>query len=133
MPRRHKAGYKPVAEMNLTPLMDLTFILLITFIITFPLIENGIPIKLPQGKSKPIDASQTSVSVTIDKEGRFYIGDLIVTIDELRAELQKRKEAEPELRVIIRGDVSALYGSVAEVAKLLSSLGIKNTSLALQE
>ncbi|MBQ2282229.1 MAG: biopolymer transporter ExbD [Kiritimatiellae bacterium] len=133
MPRRQRRGCKPQAEMNLTPLMDLTFILLITFIITFPLIENGIPIKLPQGKSKPIDASQTSVSVTIDKEGRFYIGDLTVTIDELRDELQKRKEADADLRVIIRGDVSALYGSVAEVAKLLSALGIKNTSLALQE
>lgn len=133
MPRRHKVGYKPVAEMNLTPLMDLTFILLITFIITFPLIENGIPIKLPQGKSKPLDASQTSVAVSVDKDGRFYVGDLTVTLEELRDELKRRKEEAPELRVIIRGDVAAQYGAVAEVAKLLSALGIKNTSLALQE
>jgi biopolymer transport protein TolR len=133
MPRRHKVGYKPVAEMNLTPLMDLTFILLITFIITFPLIENGIPIKLPQGKSKPLDASQKSATVTVDKEGRYYVGDLTVTLDELRGELEKRKVENPELRVIIRGDVEANYGAVAEVAKLLSALGIKNTSLAFQE
>lgn len=133
MPRRHKAGYKPVAEMNLTPLMDLTFILLITFIITFPLIENGIPIKLPQGKSKPIDVSQKSVSITVDKEGRYFIGDEIVSIDELRANLQNQKAESPDLRVIIRGDVKAEYGSIAEIAKLLSKMGIKNTSLALQE
>ncbi len=133
MPRRHKAGYKPVAEMNLTPLMDLTFILLITFIITFPLIENGIPIKLPQGKSKPIDVSQKSVSITVDKEGRYFIGDEIVSIDELRANLQNQKAESPDLRVIIRGDVKAEYGSIAEIAKLLSEMGIKNTSLALQE
>jgi biopolymer transport protein TolR len=133
MPRRHKVGYKPVAEMNLTPLMDLTFILLITFIITFPLIENGIPIKLPQGKSKPLDASQKSATVTVDKEGRYYVGDLTVTLDELRGELEKRKVENPELRVIIRGDVETNYGAVAEVAKLLSALGIKNTSLAFQE
>lgn len=133
MLRRHRSGIKPVAEMNLTPMMDLTFILLITFIITFPLIENGIPIKLPQGKSKPIDVSQTTAAVTIDKEGRYYIGDLTVTLDELRSELVQKKEANPELRVVIRGDVAAQYGAVAEVAKLLSALGIKNTSLALQE
>ncbi len=133
MLRRHRSGIKPVAEMNLTPMMDLTFILLITFIITFPLIENGIPIKLPQGKSKPIDVSQTTATVTIDKEGRYYIGDLTVTLDELRSELVQKKEANPELRVVIRGDVAAQYGAVAEVAKLLSALGIKNTSLALQE
>lgn len=133
MPRRHKAGYKPQAEMNLTPLMDLTFILLITFIITFPLIENGIPIKLPQGKTKPVDASEASTAVTVDKDGRYYVGDLTVTLDELRSELEKRKASNPEIRVIIRGDVSAQYGAVAEVAKLLSSLGIKNTSLSFQE
>lgn len=133
MPRRHKAGYKPQAEMNLTPLMDLTFILLITFIITFPLIENGIPIKLPQGKTKPVDASEASTAVTVDKDGRFYVGDLTVTLDELRSELEKRKASNPEIRVIIRGDVAAQYGAVAEVAKLLSSLGIKNTSLSFQE
>lgn len=133
MPRRHKAGYKPQAEMNLTPLMDLTFILLITFIITFPLIENGIPIKLPQGKTKPVDASEASTAVTVDKEGRYYVGDLTVTLDELRSELEKRKTSNPEIRVIIRGDVAAQYGAVAEVAKLLSSLGIKNTSLSFQE
>lgn len=133
MPRRHKAGYKPQAEMNLTPLMDLTFILLITFIITFPLIENGIPIKLPQGKTKPVDASEASTAVTVDKDGRYYVGDLTVTLDELRLELEKRKASNPEIRVIIRGDVAAQYGAVAEVAKLLSSLGIKNTSLSFQE
>ncbi|MBO7299747.1 MAG: biopolymer transporter ExbD [Kiritimatiellae bacterium] len=133
MPRRQKAMKKPIAEMNLTPLMDLTFILLITFIITFPLIENGIPIKLPQGNVKPLDTTQTSVSVSVDKDGRFYVGDLTVTLDELREELRKRKEESADLRVIIRGDVAAQYGAVAEVAKLLSSLGIKNTSLALQE
>ncbi|MBQ8571449.1 MAG: biopolymer transporter ExbD [Kiritimatiellae bacterium] len=133
MPRRHKAGYKPQAEMNLTPLMDLTFILLITFIITFPLIENGIPIKLPQGKTKPVDASEASTAVTVDKDGRYYVGDLTVTLDELRSELEKRKASNPEIRVIIRGDVAAQYGAVAEVAKLLSSLGIKNTSLSFQE
>jgi biopolymer transport protein ExbD len=133
MPRRHKAGYKPQAEMNLTPLMDLTFILLITFIITFPLIENGIPIKLPQGKTKPVDASEASTAVTVDKDGRYYVGDLTVTLDELRSELEKRKASNPEIRVIIRGDVAAQYGAVAEVAKLLSYLGIKNTSLSFQE
>lgn len=133
MPRRHKVGYKPVAEMNLTPLMDLTFILLITFIITFPLIENGIPIKLPQGKTKPVDASETSVAVTIDKDGRYYVGDLFVSIDELKVEIEQRKAENQDLRVIIRGDVAAQYGAVAEVAKLLSSLGIKNTSLSFQE
>lgn len=133
MPRRHKVGFKPQAEMNLTPLMDLTFILLITFIITFPLIENGIPIKLPQGKTKPVDASEASVAVTVDKDGRYYVGDLTVTLDELRSELENRKATNPELRVIIRGDVAAQYGAVAEVAKLLSSLGIKNTSLSFQE
>ena len=76
--------------MNLTAMSDLTFLLLITFIITFPMIEQGIPVKLPKGKSRQMDAQKKTSSVTVDEEGRVYLGDALVDYDGLARELAAR-------------------------------------------
>ena len=73
MSRRHRSVLPQKADMNLTAMSDLTFLLLITFIITFPMIEQGIPVKLPKGKSRQMDAQKKTSSVTVDDEGRLFI------------------------------------------------------------
>ena len=95
MPRQ--SSIKPlqeISEINMTPLIDLTFILLITFIITMPLIEQGIPIKLPQGKAQEVNENETR-SITLDVEGRLYLDRVPVTLDELRQEMQVIGAAMP--------------------------------------
>ena len=77
-----QTSLKAISEINLTPLMDLTFILLITFIITFPLIEQGIAVNLPKGKAKEL-TDEEARTVTVDAEGAIYLDNSPITLDEL--------------------------------------------------
>lgn len=133
MPRRHRSTLPNKADMNLTAMSDLTFLLLITFIITFPMIEQGIPVKLPKGKSRQMDAQKKTSSVTIDEEGRIYLGDKLVDFDQLARELEARVAEEPELKLVVRGDVEARFGGVAEVMRIAERAGVRAMAVATKD
>ena len=123
---------KQISEINLTPLMDLTFILLITFIITFPLIEQGIPVELPQAKAEPLVSDQAQ-SITITREGALFLDDVAVTEDELRAQMQALGGAAAETTVMVRADERVQYAAVVKVLKILHGTGIKRMALVTKE
>ena len=120
-------------DMNLTAMSDLTFLLLITFIITFPMIEQGIPVKLPKGKSRQMDAQKKTSSVTVDDEGRIYLGDRLVDFGELARELEARVAEEPELKLVVRGDVETKFGGVAEVMRIAERAGVRAMAVATKD
>ena len=130
MSRRHPHSFRPMIDMNLTSMSDLTFLLLITFIITFPMIEQGIPVKLPKGESEAVDPQANTSVVSVDSEGRVFLGGDPLDMAELEAALRARVADDPEVRLAIRGDDKADYGRVAEVARLAHSLGVKSMTLA---
>ena len=119
-----------ISEINMTPLIDLTFLLLITFIITFPLIEQGLPVALPKGKSKPLETNDKPAVVTVDSQGRIYLGQTIVTLDDLNGRLRAMLGANDKLQLIIRGDKQVSYGTIVDVAQLATDLGIGRMALA---
>ena len=133
MIRRHRSSLPQKADMNLTAMSDLTFLLLITFIITFPMIEQGIPIKLPKGKSRQMDAQKKTSSVTVDDEGRIYLGDKLVDFGELARELEARVAEEPELKLVVRGDVETKFGGVAEVMRIAERAGVRSMAVATKD
>ncbi len=109
---------KQISEINLTPLMDLTFILLITFIVTFPLIEQGVPVDLPQGKANKLQPEE-SRSITIDKSGNLFLDDRPITHEELQSRLHKIALVEPNVVIMVRADEAIAYGEVVRVVKAL--------------
>ena len=111
-------------DMNLTAMSDLTFLLLITFIITFPMIEQGLPVKLPDGKTQEIDAEEKASTVTIDREGRISLGETATTIDGLAQQLSARLVANPSLTLVVRADEEAKHGDVMAVKLLARKLGV---------
>ncbi len=119
--------------MNLTAMSDLTFLLLITFIITFPMIEQGIPVKLPKGKPRQMDAQKKTSPVTVDDEGRVYLGDRIVDYDGLARELEARVAENPELKLVVRGDVETKFGGVAEVMRIAERAGVRSMAVATKD
>ena len=119
--------------MNLTSMMDLTFLLLITFIITFPLIEQGFDVSLPKGKAPPLEADQKPAVVTIDKEGRIFLGQDLISTEALAGQLKTLLADNAELKLIIRGDTDVNYGKVVDIARSANELGIKKLALATQE
>ena len=122
---------KEISEINMTPLMDLTFILLITFIITFPMIEQGIPVNLPKGSAADLD-NPDSQNITIDAQGVLFLDDETVSLEALTGEMQRTGELAPDTTVYVRADQSIDYGRVAEVMKILYDAKITRMALVTQ-
>lgn len=129
--RTSLSSLKEISEINLTPLMDLTFILLITFIITFPLIEQGIPVNLPRGKAADLDDIQAR-TISMDKEGLLYLDDLQITAEALASEMMALGEGDPETTVMVRADQSLAYGRLVEVLRMLHDAKIARMALITQ-
>ncbi len=120
-----------IGEINLTPLMDLTFILLITFIITFPLLESGMPVNLPTARGKPLE-EQDTIAVTVDADGRWFVDHREVTPEQFASEVRFWKESRPDAVVLLRGDQGLLYGNLMGVMQALQENGVRRISLVTQ-
>jgi biopolymer transport protein ExbD len=117
-----------MSEVNMTPLIDLTFLLLITFIITMPLVEQGIPINLPKGKTQNIDQSE-SRSISVDVEGAVYLDRVPVTMEALAEEMKIISSAAPDTAVMVRADEKLHYGKVIEILRILNDAQITRMAL----
>jgi len=128
--RRGKAAARQEARINMESLIDLTFLLLVTFMITMPQLEQGVSVLLPQAKADKLpDKKQDPCSVTIDAEGTIYVGKQKVTIEELKERLTALKKENPETAVLVRGDERQEYGRVMEVVKTIYACKIHRMSL----
>ena len=119
---------RQISEINMTPLLDLTFLLLITFIITVPLIEQGIQIRLPKGKASALEQPNTC-SITVDDQGTLFLDNIPITEDVLAAELQAKVLADPDVTILVRADERLAYGKVVTVLRTLHDVGISRMAL----
>ena len=122
---------RTINEINLTPMMDLTFILLITFIITFPLIEQGVPVNLPTGEGDSIDATE-ALMITVDKEGGLHLDEEQLERTEFARRLKLEGRANPDLTVLVRADEDIRYGKVVDVIQILRAANISKMALVNQ-
>ena len=126
-----RTSIKPLQELNeinMTPLIDLTFLLLITFIITMPMVEQGIPVNLPKGKAKELDQSETR-SITIDGTGGLFLDQAVITLEQLGVEMKALAANDPDTTVLVRADDKLAYGRVVEVMRILSEAQITRMAL----
>jgi len=122
---------KQISEINLTPLMDLTFILLITFIITFPLIEQGIPVNLPKAKANEVVAPEAR-TITLSYKGDLFLDDIPVSMEQLRERMNELALSDPEVSILIRADERIQYGSVVKVLKVMHDANIVKMALVTE-
>ncbi len=120
-----------ISDINMTPLMDLTFILLITFIITFPLIEQGIAINLPKGKAADMMESETR-SISLNLERQLYLDDVPVSKEELKAAMADIGANEPNTTIYVRADQTLPYGEVVEIMRVLHGANITRMALVTE-
>jgi len=116
------------SEINMTPLLDLTFLLLITFMITFPLIEQGIQIRLPKGKTSEIEQPHT-YSITLNEEGELFFDNVPTGQDELAALLKAKAEIDPDVTILVRADERIDYGKVVAILRLMHDADITRMAL----
>lgn len=129
MARRTAQGRnRIISELNMTSLIDLTFLLLISFVITFPLTEQGIPVRLPKGKTTELDQART-YSITINRDAELFFDDVAITEEVLTAELQVKVAENPDITILVRADESLAYGKVVTVLRLVHDANITRMAL----
>jgi biopolymer transport protein TolR len=123
--RRHQA----MSEINVTPFVDVMLVLLIVFMVTAPLLTVGVPLELPETKSKTVQGNDEPLIISVDAEGRVYIEDLEVGLDNLVPKLQAVVGAKAEQRIFVRGDKDVNYGRVLQVMGEIHDAGFTKVAM----
>lgn len=120
---------KPYDDINVTPMLDLAYVLLVIFIIMTTASVQGIKVDLPKASNTPSLAKPKTKAVTIRNDGQVFLDAYPVTMAELENRLQGLKAADPQLPVVVKGDAAVQYGKVIEVLDLLGRLDITQLGL----
>lgn len=132
--RRRYRGDKPKAQVDMTSLIDLTFLLLVTFIVTLPALEQGVSIMLPQAKTDQLPTKDNKANtVTIDALNRVFLNNKPITLEELEITLAAMQSEDPDVPVLVRGDERLEYGQVMRVVKILHKCKIRKMALVTVE
>jgi biopolymer transport protein TolR len=126
---------KPVmAEINVTPMVDVMLVLLIIFMVSAPLLTVGVPLDLPQTQAKSLEQDKTPLQLSVDTKGRVFINDTEVAMSELIPKLKAITDARGGMdeRIYMRADKKADYGTVAKVMGQLSGAGFKRLALVTE-
>lgn len=127
-----RGRYRPMAEINVTPLVDVMLVLLVVFMVTAPLLTVGVPVDLPQTQAPPINEPKEPTTITVNKEGAVYVQETVVPIDGLVDKLQAITGNNPEAVLYVRGDKEINYGRVLEVMSLVTAAGFHKVSLVAE-
>ena len=121
---------QPMAEINVTPLVDVMLVLLIIFMVTAPLLVAGVPVDLPDARAQSLPQDNTPIQISLNAAGELYVDKLAVTPAALPAKLAALRQARSdEARVYVRADRGLDYGRVMEVVSEVNSAGFKKVAL----
>lgn len=125
-----KRRKKLMSEINVVPYIDVMLVLLVIFMITAPLLSQGVKVDLPKAAAQPVDSQdRETLVVTVDREGRYFLDDRRIAPDELRRKVAAILRARPQTPVLIRGDRQSNYGEVVKAMTLLQSAGAPSVGL----
>mgnify|MGYP003439274251 FL=1 len=120
------------ADINVTSLVDVAFVLLIIFMIAAPLMTGGVDVQLPQAEARPLPSKEGMV-VSVDREGRIFIDQTRVTYNDFRVTFRALVESRKPSGVFLRADKRVPYGDVVRVLAVIRSSGIKDVGLVAEE
>ncbi|MBQ9731480.1 MAG: biopolymer transporter ExbD [Alphaproteobacteria bacterium] len=127
--RRQSKRYQRNADINITNLMDVMMVLLVVFMVAAPLMTSGIALDLPKVGGKAMEGEETSINISVDKDGYYYIGETEIPADKVVEKLNAMREANSELTVTISGDTGAEYGRVIGLMAILKEAGFEKVGL----
>ncbi|SHE91774.1 Cell division and transport-associated protein TolR (TC 2.C.1.2.1) [Modicisalibacter ilicicola DSM 19980] len=128
-------GRKPMGEINVVPFIDVMLVLLVIFMITAPMLTQGVQVDLPRVTSEPIESMEDRepITVTIDEQGRYYIslGDELspVPLDDISNKVIAVLERRPDTPVLVKGHRNVPYGQVVTLMSTLQTAGVPNVGL----
>ncbi|MEK4034869.1 biopolymer transporter ExbD [Methylocystis sp. IM3] len=131
--RRGVPRYGAMAEINMTPFIDVMLVLLIIFMVAAPLLATGVAVDLPQTKAGQLNIDQKPVSIAIDDKGQIFLMDQPVEAEQLLDRLKDTVKQGFDERIYVRGSKAVNYGRVAEVMSLVTTAGYKKVALVTEQ
>jgi biopolymer transport protein TolR len=130
--RRGVPRYGAMADINMTPFIDVMLVLLIIFMVAAPLLSTGVAVDLPQTKAVALNVDQKPVSIALNDQGQLYLMDTPISVDDLIPKLQALPGANTDERIYVRAAKSIAYGKVAEIMAAVTTAGYKKVALVTE-
>jgi biopolymer transport protein TolR len=128
-----RGRYRPLSEINVTPLVDVMLVLLIIFMVTAPLMTSGVSVDLPKTDAKPINTDSQPLTVSLNAQGKIFLQDQEVQLPELVTKLQAIAQNNAERRIFVRGDKDLPYGRIMEVMGTITQGGFTKVALLAEQ
>ena len=128
-----RGRYRPLAEINVTPMVDVMLVLLIIFMVTAPLMTSGVSVDLPKTNAQPLNSDSEPLTVTIKADGSVFLQEQAVDIGDLVGKLQAISQNNPERRIFVRGDKDLAYGRIMEVMGTITQGGFTKVALLAEQ
>lgn len=132
-----RSRYRPMAEINVTPLVDVMLVLLIIFMVAAPLMTVGVPVDLPKTTAQPLNQETEPLTITVNPEGKIFLQETEVPLDglvpRLQAIMREQAQGAPERRIFVRGDRAISYGRVMEVMGTIAGAGFTRVALLAEQ
>jgi biopolymer transport protein TolR len=126
-----------MAEINVTPLVDVMLVLLIIFMVAAPLMTVGVPVDLPKTTAQPLNQESEPLTITVNTEGKIFLQETEVPLDglvpRLQAIMSEQPQGAPERRIFVRGDKAISYGRVMEVMGTIAGAGFTRVALLAEQ
>src|SRR5215471_5388016 len=121
---------KPYDDINITPMLDLAYVLLVIFIIMTTASVQGVKVNLPKASAAPSLAKPQTKAISVSNDGKIFLDTIPVTLPELRERLMQQKALTPDFPVVVKGDSQTQYQNIMDVLDLLGQLSITQVGLA---
>src|SRR6201991_2433578 len=131
--RGGRGRYRPLAEINVTPLVDVMLVLLIIFMVTAPLMTSGVSVDLPKTNAQPLNSDSEPLTVSIKADGSIFLQDQAVDISDIVAKLQAIAKNNADRRIFVRGDKDLAYGRIMEVMGTITQGGFNKVALLAEQ
>lgn len=125
-------GRGSISDINVTPLVDVMLVLLIIFMVTAPLITQGVEVALPKTKAQAMDGDEKKVVLSLTKDKKIYIGsntDNAIPLDELEVKLKTNAKVQADKEIFLHADRALEYGYVVDVMAIIKRAGIENLGM----
>jgi biopolymer transport protein TolR len=131
--RRRRGRKAPIADINMTPFIDVMLVLLIIFMVAAPLLTAGVPLDLPQSQAGALNSDKEPLTISVDGHGDIYLQETKVALDEVVPRLTSIAQQGYEERIFVRGDKAVNYGQVMQVMGRISGAGFKKVALVTEQ
>ena len=131
--KNNRGRYKPLAEINVTPMVDVMLVLLIIFMVTAPLMTSGVPVDLPKVSAQPVNSDSEPLTVSVNAKGDIFLQEQALDISSLVTKLQAIAQNNAERRIFVRGDKDLAYGRILQVMSTITQGGFTKVALLAEQ